>query len=247
MPQFFINSSQIRGDRFIINGGDFHHLAGVRRVKPGTELNLRTEDGFSLTGVVEIIGKTELSGRILKREGSCILPVNLHLCAGLLKGRKFDFVIQKAVELGVCSIIPVVTERTVPDLTGKEAGRTDRWRRIAFEAAKQSGRPGVPEVRDISPFKETISGFNHTRILAHPDRGAGSLKDFIGKNEKSMDVALLVGPEGGFSASEIETAAGYGWDIVNFGFTCLRAETAALVLPAVIIYEWSSSGENKGK
>lgn len=246
MPQFFIRSSQITGDRFVIDGGDFHHLADVRRVKPGDEITLRADDGSSFLGIIEIIGVSELSGRILEMKGRDVLPVNLHLCIGLLKGRKFDLIIQKAVELGVYSIIPVVTERAVPNLSGKESGRTNRWRRIAVEAAKQSGRCTIPEVGDISSFKEVITRFNHTRILAHPDREAESLKDFLKRKGKGRDVSLLVGPEGGFSGREIETAAGHGWNIMNFGFTCLRAETAAIVLPAVMIYEWSFPSENKG-
>lgn len=247
MPQFFVKSSQIVSGKFVIDGEDFHHLAGVRRVKPGDEISLRTEDGASLLARIEIVGESELSGRIIEIKDREVLPVNLHLCVGLLKGRKLDLIIQKAVELGIHSIIPVVTERAVPDLSGKESGRMNRWRRIALEASKQSGRCSMPVIEEISSFNEVITRFNHTRIIAHPGGESGSLKDFLNRTEKSRDVSLLVGPEGGFSGREIQMATGHGWDAMHFGFTCLRAETAAIVLPAILIYEWSSASEDKGK
>lgn len=240
MPQFFIKSDSIIDDTCVIEGDDFHHLAHVRRVKEGGTVKLRLEDGTLVIGKIISIGSGSLRIEIIDKKEQDVVSLNLRLCAAILKGKKFDLVIQKAIELGVSSIIPVVTERTVVDVHAKEEKSSLRWNRIAAEAAKQCMRSSISKVEKALPFSKLVcSDMQGVKIIAQPDKKSELLRDFLQGKEKERDVFLLIGPEGGFSTKEIELARENGWIDLNFGFTELRAETAAIVLPAILVHEWS--------
>lgn len=239
MPQFFIPSSMLRGNRCRIEGEDYRHLAKVRRIREGDLIRVRIEGGAASVARVVRVGEGSLEAEIVREEPAAAEPVRLVLCAALMKGKKFDLVVQKAAEIGVKRIIPVVTERVIPDLSEKEEKRLERWRRIAREAAKQSLRSDLPAVEGIARFAELAArDLPGMKILAHAGGDRGSLKERLRGAEKGTDLNLLVGPEGGFSPKEVGLAERHGWEALHFGFTQLRAETAAIVLPAVLIYEW---------
>jgi len=236
VPQFFVTSSEIENNRCRIRGDDFRHLAAVRRVKPGDIIRLRDEKGTSYTALIERIAGDHIELEITEARGSENAPPDITLCMCLLKGGNFDLVVEKSVEIGVSRIIPVVSERTVPR-PADESAKLRRWSRKAEEAAKQSLRERVPSVGQISSFGDVI-GMNRdgVRIIAHPGAPI-SLKEFL-RHTHAGAVSLLVGPEGGFSPGEMESAAAAGWVAVDFGFSQLRAETAAAVLCGIIVYEW---------
>ncbi len=237
MPQFFISSSSVRGGRCRIQGEDFRHLVTVRRAGPGDIVRLRDEKGAALTARIEEITDTHIELAIQNgggEETSSGYP-ELILCACILKGKNFDLVIEKAVEIGVSRIIPVASERTITR-PADEAARLVRWNRKACEAAKQSLRERVPAVEKIHHLRDVVEGFTSgTRIIAHPGAGI-SLKEFLAVR-RAGPVHLLVGPEGGFSGDEIEDARAAGWAPVSVGRTHMRAETAALVLCGIIMFE----------
>jgi len=248
MPQFFITSSNITGDRCIIDGDDFFHLTRVRRVRQGDEIRLRTADGAALEGRIIHIGDHSMTLEIIDKKAEESISLNLTLCAALLKGKKFDTVIQKSVETGVSRIIPVKSERTIPDIEDKEPRKLERWNRIAVEAAKQCLRSTIPVVEGVRNFnallKEETAGL---KILAHPGKESRGLREFLREAGTFSHSALLVGPEGGFSPHELELARGHGWNDVNFGLPQLRAETASMVLPAILMYEWGFQNEDNRK
>ncbi len=236
MPQFFVTSSDIIDGRCTIRGNDHHHLVGVRRAKPGDIIRLRDEKGTSLTARIERIAADYLEAVIVEERVAADVPVDITLCMCLLKGGSFDLAVEKAVEVGVSRIIPVVSERTVPRPADADA-KVRRWNRKAEEAAKQSLRERVPVVESVRPFGEVISGDrDRARIMAHPGAPV-SLKEHL-RATRAGAVSLLVGPEGGFSPAELEAAAAAGWVTAGFGFSQLRAETAAAVLCGIIVYEW---------
>lgn len=238
MPQFFVTSSDIADGRCTIRGDDYHHLVGVRRVKPGEIIRLRDEKGTSLTARIGSISADSLEAVITGESAAPDAPVDITLCLCLLKGGSFDLAIEKAVEVGVSRIIPVASERTVPRLADA-GGKTRRWNRKAEEAAKQSLRERVPLVEGVRPFSEVIGLFSgQARVIAHPGAPV-SLKEYL-RGCGSGAVSLLVGPEGGFSPGELAAAADAGWVTAGFGFSQLRAETAAAVLCGIIVYEWGS-------
>jgi len=248
MPQFFISSSDISGNKCFIKGNDYHHLVEVRRVSVDDILKLRREDGILLSARIEKITESFIEAVILEQEDKNSKSVNLTLCLALLKGKKFDLVVQKAVELGVSSILPVYTERCIPVPGKGDRSKLDRWNRIALEAAKQCMREDIPVVKNICRFDELVTeSGNSLKIIAHPGADKG-MKNYLSEEIESGlirdSVFLLVGPEGGFSPQELECAEKNSWQGLNFGFTQLRAETAAIALSSIIVYEWSGAFEN---
>ncbi|HSV95469.1 MAG TPA: RsmE family RNA methyltransferase [Spirochaetota bacterium] len=238
MPQYFVRPLDLADGRCAVRGEDFHHLVHVRRVAIGDPIELRLPDGAGVSARILSIGDDALVAEIIDKKTPCVVTLKLTLYSALLKGKKFDLVVQKAAELGVSRIVPVVTERTVPDIEEKESRRLERWNRIATEAAKQCMRADVPPVGRVLAFDGALGEGVGARIIAHPGGGM-SARDIRRMEGVAADAALFVGPEGGFSRREIEAAAARGWRVMGFGRTQLRAETAAIVLPAILIYEWS--------
>lgn len=240
MPQFFINEKDIFENQVEITGDDYRHLALVRRIRPGAVINLNAESGSIYYGIVSDVKQSSL---VVKITGSHKRPcsgidLTLYLC--LLKSGNFEFAIKKASEVGVTRIIPVISERTVPDPDKKIEQKRERWEKIACEAGKQCLRPepvsmGLPMLFSDVPDYDSSS----IKIIGHPGASL-DMKKYFSDIEKKSTVSLLVGPEGGFSEKEISYAENKQWHALNFGFTHLRAETAAAVISAIIIYEWSN-------
>jgi 16S rRNA (uracil1498-N3)-methyltransferase len=247
MPQFFVDTISDDGI-CTIEGDDFHHLVKVRRVKKGDVISLRDAAGALNDGIIENVAETKIVVKILRAGDRGEDTVRLTLCVSILKGKKFDLVLQKAVEVGVSRIVPVITERTVPLIEDVKDRKTSRWQKIASEASKQSMRAFSPLVEEPVSFHEAAALFQDCIcIIAHTDRNCMSLKEFLKNTDKGKEIAVLVGPEGGFSEKEMREAVHRGWQACNFGFTAMRSETAAIVLPALIIYELSGTGEDYGK
>jgi len=240
VPQFFVKSSDIILNTCRITGDDFRHLVAARRIRRGDNIQLRNETGSCLSGRVVEISDSFIEVTVLEELNCVHRPVEITLCMSLLKGKNFDRLIEKAVEIGVSRIIPVVSERTTPHPTDAQA-KLKRWKRKALEAAKQCMTASVPEVERIHSFQEMIDA-SHAgiRMMAHPGSEV-SMKDFL-RQRRHVKAVLLVGPEGGFSQKEVDDAVHAGWACVNFGFSQLRAGTAAVVLCGIIIYEWGMSG-----
>jgi 16S rRNA (uracil1498-N3)-methyltransferase len=236
MPQFFVTTSDIVDNRCRIVGDDYRHLASVRRVRPDDVVLLRDERGDSLTARVVRVADRFIEVEIVGKSAGAPAPVDITLCLCLLKGKNFDLVIEKAVEIGVTRIVPVLSERTIARPSDAEA-RVRRWDRKAGEAAKQSLRGAKPVIEDICSFTGLIAGERErTRVIAHPG-APGRLKDILAR-ERTGGISLLVGPEGGFSAGEVATAEAAGWVAAGIGFSQMRAGTAAVVLCGIIVYEW---------
>lgn len=245
MPQFFINVDPV-GDKCVIEGDDFRHLTRVRRVRAGDGLLLRDKNGDRLSGRVAEIFDTRMIIEIIDRQAGNAASPAITLCAGVLKGRKFDLVIQKAVEIGVSRIIPVITARTVPVIDEKAASRADRWRRIALEASKQCMRGEVPDIEEPAAIEGILSRkFPGIKLIAHTGEQTPGFRSVARRYGTALRAALLVGPEGGFTDREVTRAADAGWIPVRMGVTAMRAETAAMVLPAILVYEWGDDDEDK--
>jgi 16S rRNA (uracil1498-N3)-methyltransferase len=237
MPQFLIKSSEITDNKFTLKGEDYYHLTKVRRAKEGDIIDLRSEDGILYEGKIIAIAEGYLTLEILKKHHADSFELSLSLYISLLKGKKFDLVLQKATEIGVSRIIPVSAERSIPDLSGKE-NKKIRWDKIVAEAFKQCMRKQIPVVEKLISFKEAVlDSSTAVKIIAHPDKSGKRIYEYLTSLNEKREISILIGPEGGFSDKELAFAKENGWDQVVFGFTSLRAETAAIVLPAIIIYE----------
>jgi len=240
MPQFFVETGDIVSDRVSLKGDNFHHLSKVRRVKKGDLLVLRSHGGVTLEAKVESVESDSIECVIIETYRSDESVFSLTLYLAILKGSSFDTALQKAVEVGVTSIVPVVTERTIPDIKGKIESKLKRWEKIVLEASKQCMRSFIPEVSEPVTFKDLLSIEidSEYKILAQPDSEM-SFRKLASENKNFSSVSVLIGPEGGFSDKELDSAAEKGWLELNFGKTHMRAETAAVVIPSIIIYQWS--------
>jgi 16S rRNA (uracil1498-N3)-methyltransferase len=226
------------GSLITIEGDDYHHLTHVRRAREGDGVYIRDREGTLFTGWIARIMDDHLFVEIAAVSTEQISLPEVILGMALIKHSNFDLVAQKAVEVGVSVIVPIVSSRTVVDIRGKEAERVRRWQKIADEAAKQSMRPDRPEIRDVAEFGNFIAEMKDAavKIIAHPGEKGESLRmAFAGSTEGPA--AILVGPEGGFSPEEIGIAIDAGFKCVNVGATQMRAETAGIVISALVINE----------
>jgi len=213
-----------------------HHLARVLRVRVGDEVTLFDGSGREAEARVTRVWPGEIlvqvgGVRVVKRA-----PMSATLVLGLLKGEKMDWVVQKATELGVARICPVSCAHAVVKLQGERQGtRHARWEKIAAEAARQSGRTDVPEIREISDVTEALAAGQGFRVLFHEGERDQSLRRLI-PAEPPADVTVAVGPEGGFAPAEIVAARAAGFAICGLGPRILRAETAAIAAVTLIGY-----------
>jgi 16S rRNA (uracil1498-N3)-methyltransferase len=218
------------------------HLLEVLRLGRGDEVFVFDGEGREFRCRVAEAGRGQALLEVCEEVEAArpASPLSLALCVALLKGEKFDLVVQKATELGVASIVPVLTR--FADVRLKDgadaARRVGRWKRIALEAAKQSGRASLPEILGPIPFASVIAGeaFEDSQCrLLFSERGGRGLVEAIKEcPEEPKRVAALVGPEGGWAEEELEQARLNGWSIVTLGGRVLRAETAAIVVTALL-------------
>lgn len=242
MYQFFVKPQQIQEKQIVITGSDVNHIKNVLRMKPGEELAVSNGvDGREYRcGIVEL-GEDEVRCelRFVKEDG-LELPAKVYLFQGLPKADKMELIIQKAVELGVYEIIPMMTKRAVVRLDEKKArAKTERWQGIAEAAAKQSKRRIVPRVAEVMRFQEALSYASSMECKLIPYELAAGMertRQLIAGIEANQSVAVFIGPEGGFEEAEIEAAKASGVCPVTLGKRILRTETAGLTVMAWIMY-----------
>ena len=169
-------------------------------------------------------------------------PLSIHLYVGLLKGKKMERVVTDAVELGVSSITPFISSRTVPTKIGDE--RLLRLRKISKEQSRLSMRTVIPEVFPHVSYSAAVAGAKGEKMIFFERENGGFPEEKIVGKPLSHVVSLFTGPEGGFSDEEIELAANSGFCVVGLGGRILRAETAPGVAVAIIQYKW---GDLKGR
>lgn len=246
MYQFFVDPSQIQGRQIIITGGDVNHIKNVLRMKPGEEIAVSNGlDGREYRCGIEEIGEKQVrcSLRFIKEEG-VELPVRVTLFQGLPKADKMEWIVQKMVELGVHAIVPVETKRSVVKLDGKKAlAKAERWQSIAEAAAKQSRRRIVPQVGEVCSFTEALNQAAEMDVKLIPyelSEGMARTRRLIEAVKPGQQVAVFIGPEGGFEESEIDRAREAGFEAVTLGRRILRTETAGLVVMAWLSYHQES-------
>lgn len=241
MPVYFIQSQSIRNDQITLTGELAHHLGTVLRCHVGERVELVDEARVRYRATLDSITEKRIIARILQRGAPEPPPIpSVTLAQALLKGDKMDWVIQKATELGVSAILPVVTERTIArPRPERESHQRDRWRKIAKEAAQQSGRLEIPNVDPAVSFEEILKTPPEASLKLLPWEGehGPSLKSALYHFKEETSIAVLIGPEGGFSLQEIEKARKAGWVSVSLGPRILRADTAGLAVLAILQYE----------
>lgn len=243
MHQFFVEPFQIQGKQIYITGKDVKHIRNVLRMQPGEEISVRNGvDGREYRCGIECIEEDRIicGLRFIKEEG-VELPAKVYLFQGLPKADKMELIIQKAVELGVYEIIPVATKRCVVKLEEKKAAqKTARWQGISEAAAKQSRRSIIPRVGKPVSFNEAVSRCRDMEVKFIPyelAKGMKATKELISSLKPGAEIAVFIGPEGGFSEQEIELAKEGGILPITLGKRILRTETAGLTVLAWIMYQ----------
>ena len=243
MYQFFAEPSQIQGSRIIITGRDVNHIKNVLRMKPGEEISVKNGvDGKEYRCGIEELLEEEIicSLRFIKEEG-LELPSRIYLFQGLPKADKMELIIQKAVELGVYEIIPVSCKRSVVKLDEKKAGnKAARWQSIAEAAAKQSRRGIIPSVSHVMSMREAIAYSRQAAVRILPyelAEGMEKTKEIISALKPGEDIAVFIGPEGGFEEAEVSEALKDGITPVTLGKRILRTETAGMTVLSWIMYQ----------
>lgn len=247
MHRFFVDSSSIDNDKIFITGDDVKHIGRVLRLKVGDIITVCDGKGLEyICRLSSISREAVLCGIVESRESGTEPPVMVDLYQGLPKSSKMDLIVQKCVELGINSITPVNTSRVVVDTEkGKGAeSRTARWQKISEEAAKQSGRGKIPEVKSMVVFSEAIKnlhGYDLSLIPYEKECHTGLKQILRGKNNINR-VAVFIGPEGGFSDEEIKLAKENGIIAITLGPRILRTETAGFTCLSIIMYELGDTG-----
>ncbi len=216
--RFFIDGELVSSETFELSGDERHH-ARVVRVRNGEEVEVFDGRGNGFFGVYED-DHIRLTTPAPDRE----TPAAIHLAMAIIQLEKFELVLQKATELGARSIIPMVTAR-VEVRPERYRGKIDRWRKIVFEAVKQSGRTRIPDVEEPATFDEVIAR-EGTKIVFDADT--------LATQQPSNSATLLIGPEGGWTDDELRAAREAGCAFEQLGPRRLRAETAAIVATAII-------------
>lgn len=241
MPKYFTEPENIKDGFIEIFSDEAKHILNVMRMEIGDTLTIC--DGQSNDYLCRICetGKNCLKAKIEETTKSESEPkTKITLYQGLPKSDKMELIIQKCVEIGVCRIVPVITERAVVKIEkgAKEDKKTERWQKIAESAAKQSGRGIIPAVERPMKFKDAIEEAvkNGEAIIPYENEKDRGLKEFV-KNSKAENVGIFIGPEGGFDTKEIEFAVENGVMSVTLGKRILRTETAGIVTSAIVLYE----------
>jgi 16S rRNA (uracil1498-N3)-methyltransferase len=231
---FYVPPEGIAGDEVRFPPEEAKHIAVVLRHRVGDVVRAADGAGMAFEVTLVSVGRREVRGRILRSERGAGEPVSaVTLAAGVLKGDRFDWLVEKAVELGVSRIVPFLSQGSA--VGSPSAAKTERWRKIALAAMKQSGRCVWPEVSETVPLEAVIrSTPNHElRVAAHAGPDCVTLRDAVRVVPSPVRRGVLVtGPEGGFFPGEIEALRRAGFAIVSLGPRRLRAETAALALLA---------------
>lgn len=230
MRRFYAPKENFGKGEIILSLDETRHLRDVLRLREGEKVNVFDGAGKEFLCGIETISKKETSLKII-RETAPSSPeshLDLTLAVALLKGEKFDLVIQKAVELGVCKLVPLNTKRA--DVRLKDADKKqERWQKIALEACKQSGRAQLMQIELPVDFEKFIKTAEGAGILFAERSGAS-----FSAIKADKKITALVGSEGGWEDSEIEFAASNGFQIVTLAGRILRAETAAIAIAAVL-------------
>lgn len=236
MNRFFLDADARQGDRIRLCGPAGHQVARVLRMAAGDRL-VAVVDGKALLVSLDTIGKDLAEGRVVGQAPSAPpLPVPVTLAQALIKGDKFDWVVQKATELGVHAIRPLVAARSMAIPADERlARRLDRWQAIAREAAEQCERAEVPAI--LSPARTVELPFEGMALLL--DARGGVPLSRASPTEVPSALTVLVGPEGGFDSEEAAVLVARGAVATSMGPRVLRTETAGLAALAVLghIYE----------
>jgi 16S rRNA (uracil1498-N3)-methyltransferase len=233
--RFFVDG--IRGGRAVLSGGEAHHLGRVLRAETGRQYEI--SDGRSVyLAEIEMVGKEEISFRVLEELPAQTPPLALTLFIALMKFDRFEWALEKATELGAARIVPIETARCEKGLEQAAKKRLERWRKIVRESSQQSRRAQIPEVSEAARIEDALAATGAHRYFLDESGGDPLLAAFGPERAPGEPVLLAIGPEGGWTEAERELAVSLGWKRATLGPLILRAETAVAAAAAIAMSAW---------
>lgn len=236
--RFFISKSDICGNTVEITGDDCVHIGVSLRSRPGDKIIVCDDELHEYECVISSITPVKVTAQIVDMRSSVSEPrVKIHLYQSVAKGDKLDLIVQKTTEIGVCDITLVDSKRCVARYDERSAPKkVARLAKIAESAAKQSGRACVPEVYAPVPFEFAVKNASGLKLLCYELEDSVTLKEAI-SGFKGDEISVFIGPEGGYTEQEAQSAVQHGALAVTLGKRILRCETAPIFAASCIVYE----------
>jgi 16S rRNA (uracil1498-N3)-methyltransferase len=251
MHRFFVPAAALAGNEAVLQEKQAHQISNVLRLRTGERISLFDDSGWEYLVRLVRVNSSECSGEIVERRLADNEPrVKITICQALLKGSKFDLIVQKGTEMGVAGFVPVLCARSVMgDIHQASEKKAERWRRIAIEAAEQSGRSRLPMIHPGTLFARACEQTRGLSLMAWESERKVGLQSVLAEKAdlnspsgRPLSVNLFVGPEGGFTSDEVTMASDFGITPVSLGPRILRSETAALAFAAVVLYHFGDLG-----
>ncbi|HBH86159.1 MAG TPA: 16S rRNA (uracil(1498)-N(3))-methyltransferase [Syntrophaceae bacterium] len=242
IPRIFFSGSVGEGEQCELGEQSLRYVKSVLRMKKGGRLILFDGAGWEYEAEIKTFFADRISIEVLKKSRIPDKALKIFLFQALPKAHKMDFIVQKATELGTDRIVSFQSARSVPRLSPDKArAKVSRWQSIAMEAARQCGRADIPEIAGILSFEEMLaySKMDPVKIIFWEEESERGIKEVL-RDEKyagTNGISVVIGPEGGFSRDEIETAAHQGFISVTLGKNILKVETATITILSIIQYE----------
>lgn len=247
MDRFFVEPGTLDGESAELDRHLSHRLRHVLRLRRGDRVVLVDGRGGEYEVALEDVSSPTVRIRILSRYDRAPEPrARVVLYQSIIKGDRFDWVLEKGTEIGVAKFVPLVSDRGVVRPRSGRVERTERWRRIVTEAAEQSGRSHLPEVAAPLSLGDALESAEGLRLLPWESERQTTLrqalKQAVGKSKTAPLVSIFIGPEGGFTREEVDRAVDLGVRTVSLGPRILRSETAGIVAAMAVLYELGELG-----
>lgn len=234
MQRYFVDKNE--NNNFIIINDDFHHIKNVMRMNDKDNIEVVYNEKLYICSIE--IKEESVIASIIEELNNDYNNIEITIVQGLPKGDKFDFIIQKATELGVTKIIPLNCNRSIVKYDkDKEKKKIDRWQKIAKEASEQSKRITIPVIDKITDINNLKDLDYDIKLLCSVNEKEINIKHHLQNIKYNDKIIIVVGPEGGFTDNEEETLIKYGFKRVSLGENILRTETAPIFIVSVIKYE----------
>lgn len=234
MQRYFVK--EIKGNKTYLNEDDSYHLKVVMRKTIGDKVEIVCDEKLYIGSIESIKDCIEI--KIQKEVDKDTERYHVAIAQALIKDKKMELVLQKSTELGVDTIIPLTTTRSIIKIEGKEEKKIERWRHIVKEASQQSKRTTIPEVTKVMSIDELVTLDYDVKILCSVNEVSKNIKKVLEKLKISDRILFVVGPEGGFDPKEEETLIQHGFISASLGDNVLRTETAPLYLLSVVSYNF---------
>ena len=236
MPHFYVNPKDIKGKSFVIGNEQFHYLSTVRRFSAGDEINIFDGLGNSYKARIDNIDRTTMKGTILSSKTFVLPKIKVSLYTAIPKGERFDWLIEKAGEIGISKIVPVIYLRSV--VKELSENKIERYKKISISASSQSWRADIMPVDKPVKFNEAAEKVSREKdtlnVLPWESEENKKILSLLNENKYVKNINIFIGPEGGFDKTEIDVALKNNFKTVTLGKNILRVETAAIVASSIL-------------